>query len=310
VTSAQSDPLATGILEVGGGVTGLSSEQVAERVRENAINDVPVAPTRTVGQILRANVLTPFNALLGGLLAVILVVGPIQDALFGLVLIANSTVGIIQELRAKRTLDRLALLTAPRANILRAGRVSDHPVQEVVLDDVLSLRPGDQVVVDGVVLHAAGLELDESLLTGESEPVSKGVDDEVLSGSFVAAGSGLFRATRVGAGAYASQLAEDARRFTLVTSELRSGINRVIKLVGWAMLPTAAVLLYSQFNASSGIAAALCIRVGSGPSRPQARSGAGAAGSRDTRSSRRHLSRQDGDNHLRRLGRDRTPANW
>jgi cation-transporting ATPase E len=162
VTSAQSDPLATGILEVGGGVTGLSSEQVAERVRENAINDVPVAPTRTVGQILRANVLTPFNALLGGLLAVILVVGPIQDALFGLVLIANSTVGIIQELRAKRTLDRLALLTAPRANILRAGRVSDHPVQEVVLDDVLSLRPGDQVVVDGVVLHAAGLELDES----------------------------------------------------------------------------------------------------------------------------------------------------
>lgn len=241
----------------GGGVTGLSAEQVAERVRENAINDVPVAPTRTVGQILRANVLTPFNALLGGLLAVILVVGPIQDALFGLVLIANSTVGIIQELRAKRTLDRLALLTAPRAKIFRAGRVSDHPVQEVVLDDVLSLRPGDQVVVDGVVLQAAGLELDESLLTGESEPVSKGVNDEVLSGSFVAAGSGLFRATRVGAGAYASQLAEDARRFTLVTSELRSGINRVIKLVGWAMLPTAALLFYSQFNANRGIAAAL-----------------------------------------------------
>jgi cation-transporting ATPase E len=250
-------PLVSQIAVTGSSITGLSTEEVEERVRNNDVNDVPTAPSRTIGQILRANLLTPFNALLGGLFAVILVVGPIQDALFGLVLIANSSVGVIQELRAKRTLDRLALLSAPRASILRGGQINEHPVQEVVLDDVLSLRPGDQVVVDGVVLHTAGLELDESLLTGEAESVSKGAGDEVLSGSFVAAGSGLCRATRVGARAYASQLAEDARRFTLVRSELRSGINRVIRLVGWAMLPTAAVLLYSQFNANGGIAGAL-----------------------------------------------------
>ncbi|MDQ4027077.1 MAG: HAD-IC family P-type ATPase [Actinomycetota bacterium] len=238
-------------------VTGLTADEVATRVRNHDINDVPAAPTRTVADILRANLLTPFNALLGGLLAVILVVGPIQDALFGVVLVANALVGIVQELRAKRSLDHLALLSAPRARILRDGKIAEHDLGEVVLDDVLQLQPGDQVVVDGIVLESAELEIDESLLTGESDPVSKNGGDEVLSGSFVAAGSGLYQATRVGAKAYATELAEDARRFSLVHSELRSGINRVIKLVGWAMLPTAALLLYSQLDAHAGVKAAL-----------------------------------------------------
>jgi cation-transporting P-type ATPase E len=238
-------------------IAGLASDEVAARVRSHEINDVPAAPTRTVTDILRANLLTPFNALLGGLLAVILVVGPIQDALFGVVLVANALVGIVQELRAKRSLDHLALLSAPRARILRDGRIAEHNLGEVVLDDVLQLQPGDQVVVDGIVLESADLELDESLLTGESDAVSKGEGSEVLSGSFVAAGSGLYQATRVGAKAYATELAEDARRFSLVHSELRSGINRVIKLVGWAMLPTAALLLFSQLHAHAGVKAAL-----------------------------------------------------
>jgi cation-transporting ATPase E len=238
-------------------ITGLTPDEVEARVRNHEINDVPAAPTRTVADILRANLLTPFNALLGGLLAVILVVGPIQDALFGLVLVANALVGIVQELRAKRSLDHLALLSAPRARILRDGEITEHDLGEVVLDDVLHLQPGDQVVVDGIVLESADLEIDESLLTGESDPVPKGRGGEVLSGSFVAAGSGLYQATRVGAKAYATELAEDARRFSLVHSELRSGINRVIKLVGWAMLPTAALLLYSQLDAYSGVKAAL-----------------------------------------------------
>ena len=236
---------------------GLTAQEVAERVRRGDINDVPAAPTRTVAEILRANLLTPFNALLGGLLAVILVVGPMQDALFGVVLVANALVGIVQELRAKRSLDHLALLSAPRARLLRDGQIVEQEVGAVVLDDVLQLRPGDQVAVDGTVIEAIGLEIDESLLTGESDPVDKDTGSEVLSGSFVAAGSGLYRATRVGAEAYATKLAEDARRFTLVHSELRSGIDRVIKLVGWAMLPTALLLLYSQFKAHAGITAAL-----------------------------------------------------
>src|SRR5207344_2505847 len=114
-------------------------------------NLVPAAPSRTIPQILRANVLTPFNALLGGLLVVILVVGPLQDALFGLVLIANAATGIVQELRAKRTLDRLAVLNAPKATVVRGGVARSVAVREVVLGDVLELGPGDQVVVDGEV---------------------------------------------------------------------------------------------------------------------------------------------------------------
>ena len=239
------------------GRDGLSDAEAADRRARGLGNDVPETHTRSVAQIVRTNVLTPFNFLLGGLLAVILVVGPLQDALFGLVLIANALTGIVQELRAKKTLDELTVLTAPKARIIRSGVPREAAVAQVVLDDVIELRPGDQVVVDGVVMDSAGLEIDESLVTGESEPVEKAPGDEVLSGSFVAVGSGIFRATRVGADAYARRLADEARRFTLVHSELRSGLNRIIKLVGWAMLPTAALLLYSQLTAHAGVHDAL-----------------------------------------------------
>src|SRR5690606_28590990 len=148
------------------------------------------------------------------------VVGPLQDALFGIVLVSNALIGIVQELRAKRTLDRLAVLHAPRARVVRDGEVAEIAVEEVVIDDLLDLRAGDQVPADGVVHVSEGLEVDESLLTGESEPVHKVVDDEVLSGSIVVAGSGRMQATRVGADAYARRLATEARRFTLVRSEL------------------------------------------------------------------------------------------
>ena len=236
---------------------GLTDAEAAERRARGLGNDVPETHTRSVTQIVRTNVLTPFNFLLGGLLAVILVVGPLQDALFGLVIIANTLTGIVQELRAKRTLDKLTVLTAPKARIVRSGTPREVGIAEVVLDDVLELKPGDQVVVDGAVVESAGLEIDESMVTGESEPVDKSPGDEVLSGSFVAVGSGTFRATRVGADAYARRLADEARRFTLVHSELRSGLNQIIKLVGWAMLPTAALLLYSQLTANAGIHGAL-----------------------------------------------------
>jgi cation-transporting ATPase E len=217
------------------------------------VNDVPVLPSRTIGQIVRANVLTRFNALLGSLLVVILIVGPIQDALFGLVLISNAGIGIYQELRAKATLDRLAVLTSPTARIVREGEVRDAPVTDVVVDDVLELRPGDQVVVDGAVLEGSGLEVDESLLTGESEPVVKSPGADVLSGSFVAAGHGRFRATRVGADAYAMQLAEKARRFELTRSELRTGIDRILRIVTWLLVPTAALVAISQFRSNTNV---------------------------------------------------------
>ncbi len=228
---------------------GLTDAEVAERRRNGQTNDVPLRPSRTFGQIVRANVFTRFNALLGGLFVVILVAGQANDALFGGVLISNTLIGIIQETRAKRTLDRLAVLSAPRARIRRDGTEQDLDVAEVVLDDVLLLGQGDQVVVDGELLDTFGLEIDESLLTGEADPVAKEPGDEVLSGSFVTAGTGAYRATKVGREAYAVRLAEDARKFTLVRSELYQGIDHIIKVVSWAMVPTGTLLLISQIIA-------------------------------------------------------------
>ncbi len=227
---------------------GLDDAAVRERVDRGQVNQVPATTSRTIGQIVRSNVMTPFNALLGTLFVVILLTGAVQDALFGIVLVANTAIGIVQEVRAKRTLDRLAVLTTPRARVVRDGRVQEIPVEQVVLDDVLELRPGDQVVVDGRVLTSDGLEVDESLLSGESAPLAKDAGAEVLSGSFDAAGTGRFQATRVGRAAYAATLAEQAKRFAPVRSELRDGINRILVLVTWAIVPTAALLFVSQFR--------------------------------------------------------------
>ncbi len=229
----------------------MTAAAVAERVARGQTNTAGERTSRTFTEIVRANVFTRFNAILGVMLAVILVVGPIQDATFGLVLVANALIGITQEVRAKRTLDRLAVLNAPRAKVLRDGRVEELAVEAVVLDDLVVLSTGDQVPCDGVVCASSGLEIDESLLTGESEPVDKAAGDEVLSGSFVVAGNGQFQATRVGSEAYARRLAEEARRFTLTRSELMDGINLILRLVVWALIPTAALLMWSQLRDDS-----------------------------------------------------------
>jgi cation-transporting P-type ATPase E len=236
---------------------GLTGAEVAARVSSGAVNVQPGGTSRTVVQIALANVLTRFNAILGGLLVVVLAVGDVRDALFGLVLIANSGVGIVQELRAKRALDRLALLGAPHVTVVRDSRHRQLQVDEVVRDDVVVLRSGDQIVVDGPVLQSAGLDVDESLLTGEPDPVPKGVGDDVLSGSFVASGTGMMLATGVGADSHAARLAAEAGRFTLARSELRSGIDQILRLVTWALIPTAGLLLYSQLRAHSSVPEAL-----------------------------------------------------
>ena len=168
-----------------GGLTGLTVEEVSERIADGRVNDVPDAPVRTTREILRANVLTPVNAIMGALLALILVAGFPGDALFAGVIVSNSVIGTVQELRARRTLNELAVLSAPRARVVRDGGTLDLDVSGVVADDLLALAPGDQVVVDGTVVEGVGLEVNESLLTGEADPVEKVAGDEVLSGSFV-----------------------------------------------------------------------------------------------------------------------------
>src|SRR5436190_10922333 len=227
---------------------GLTSAQVAERRSRGLTNAGGERTSRSVAEILRANILTRFNFILGALLAVILAAGQPQDALFGIVLVTNALIGIGQELRAKRTLDRLAVLSAPRIRVIRDGGPRDIAVEELVADDLVDLRTGDQLVADGVVRESASLQADESLLTGESEPVDKRPGDRLLSGSFVVAGSGGYQATEVGAEAYARKLAAQARRFTLVRSELVAGINQILRYVTWAIPPVAVLLVISQLH--------------------------------------------------------------
>jgi cation-transporting ATPase E len=227
---------------------GLSSAQVAERRSRGLTNAGGERTSRSVAEILRANILTRFNLILGVLLAVILVAGQPQDALFGIVLVTNALIGIGQEVRAKRTLDRLAVLSAPRVRVIRDGAPRDIAVDELVADDLVDLRAGDQLVADGVVRASASMQADESLLTGESEPVDKRAGDQLLSGSFVVAGSGGYQATGVGAEAYARKLAAQARRFTLVRSELVAGINQILRYVTWAIPPVAVLLILSQLH--------------------------------------------------------------
>jgi len=227
---------------------GLTSAQVAERRSRGLTNAGGETTSRSVADILRANILTRFNLILGVLLAVILVFGQPQDALFGIVLVTNALIGIAQELRAKRTLDRLAVLSAPRVRVTRDGAQAEIAVEQLVADDLVDLRVGEQLVADGVVRASASLQADESLLTGESEPVDKQAGDQLLSGSFVVAGSGDYQATGVGADAYARKLAAQARRFTLVRSELIAGINQILRYVTWAMPPVAVLLILSQLH--------------------------------------------------------------
>ncbi|MEV7793083.1 HAD-IC family P-type ATPase [Streptomyces sp. NPDC087512] len=226
--------------------TGLTSAEVAERVARGQVNDVPVRSSRSLGEIVRANVFTRFNAIIGVLWVIMLFVAPIQDSLFGFVILANTGIGIVQEWRAKKTLDSLAVIGEVRPAVRREGRTAEISTSQIVLDDVIEIGPGDKAVVDGVCVEADGLEIDESLLTGEADPVVKRPGDRVMSGSFVVAGGGAFRATKVGREAYAAQLAEEASRFTLVQSELRSGISTILKYVTWMMVPTAIGLIISQ----------------------------------------------------------------
>ncbi len=228
--------------------TGLSTAQVDERVADGRVNDVPDAPVRTFPQIVRANVLTPVNAIISTLFVLILVAGFPADALFAGVVVSNSVIGIGQEVQARRTLTALAVLSAPKARVRRDGNPVEIGVSGVVADDLLELAPGDQVVVDGEIVHAVGLEIDESLLTGESDAVEKEAGSEVLSGSFVSAGSGLYRATRIGADSYAAKLAEEARRFELAGSELRSGVNVVLRWLTFIIPPASIMLLLRQLE--------------------------------------------------------------
>ena len=233
--------------------TGLTDAEVAQRVAGGKTNDVPTRAARSVSEIVRANVFTRINAILSVLLVIVLSTGSVINGAFGLLIIANSAIGIIQELRAKQTLDKLAIVGQAKPLVRRQSGTKALLPNEVVLDDVIEIGPGDQIVVDGEVLEESNLEADESLLTGEADPIAKDAGDNVMSGSFVVAGSGAYRATKVGREAYAAKLAEEASKFTLVNSELRSGINKILQFITYLLIPAGLLIIYTQlFTTDAG----------------------------------------------------------
>ncbi|HQV20749.1 MAG TPA: HAD-IC family P-type ATPase, partial [Gordonia sp. (in: high G+C Gram-positive bacteria)] len=241
-----------------GAFPGLSADEVAERVAAGQVNALPDKSGRTVAEIVRANVFTRINAILGILFVIVAITGSFKNGLFALILVANSGIGIFQEIRAKKTLDALAIVGQTRPVVRRSGVAAEIDPDEVVLDDIIEIGSGDQVVVDGEVVTAAALDVDESLLTGEADPIHKKPGNKILSGSFVVAGSGAYRATKVGADAYAAQLAAEASKFTLVSSELRGGIDKILKVITWLLIPAGVLTIVNQlFFSDNGLKRAL-----------------------------------------------------
>lgn len=231
---------------------GLSAEQVAERVRLGLSNNHKQSSSRSLVSILRANLFTLFNAVVGGSFILLLVLGQWKDALFGFAVVSNVLIGIIQEYSSKRSLDRLTLLHQPLARVKRSGVVEEIPVAQIVLDDLLVLKLGDQILADATVLLSNDLEVDESLLTGEAEAVDKVGGNSLLAGSGVVAGNGTARVVRVGPETYASQLTLEARRFSLVNSELRNALRRIVRWITWALIPIMAIVINGQMQAAGG----------------------------------------------------------
>jgi len=231
---------------------GLSEAEARRRLPERP----PPAPTstgRSYGSIVRANVLTVFNLILAAFGAVTLLYGDWRDALFLGILVANTSIGIVQEVRAKHALERLAALVAPTATVVRDGRPRPLHVDEVVPGDLVRLAPGDQAVADGRIVAAEGLTLDESILTGESVPIRRGLGEEVRSGSFAVEGRGSYVVEGVGVESYAERIAGEARAFRHPRSPLERAFNRLLLVLVAVMLPLSAVLGVSLWERDASL---------------------------------------------------------
>ena len=241
-------------------VTGLTSEEAALRLRARGSLE-HAASSRSYASIVRANVLTVFNLILAVFGALMLSFGSWQDALFLGVLVANSTIGIAQEIRAKKALDRLSALVVPTATVVRDGEAHRLPREDVVVGDLVLLEPGDQLVADGRVEAGEGLLLDESILSGESESVARAPGDELRSGSFVAEGTGRYTVTAVGKESYAARVTGQARAFRHPRSPLERAMNRLLYLLVAAMVPLGSLLGYALWERDAPVREAVTTSV-------------------------------------------------
>ena len=236
--------------------TGLTEAEAARRLAESGDRAAPKS-SRSYASIVRANVFTVFNAILAGFGAVTLIFGDARDALFLGIIVANAAIGIRQEVKAKRALDKLSLLVAPRARVQRDGSTREIPVTDVVLDDLVLLEPGEQVIADGQVVASSDLQLDESVLTGESEPARRGVGDEVRSGAFVTEGTGAYVVTAVGADSFAARITGEARSFRHPRSPLERAINRLLYALVALVIGLGAILGFSLYHRHVKVGAAV-----------------------------------------------------
>ncbi|QOR47664.1 HAD-IC family P-type ATPase [Trueperella pecoris] len=227
-------------------VLGLTSAEVAQRRADGRANELPPRTGKTVGRIVSQNVFTRINAILSVLFVMVLTTGSLINAAFGLLIVVNSGIGIVQELRAKRTLESLTIVGEEHPRVWRDGEIVEVTQEELVLDDVVRVGAGNQIVVDGVVKTSDYLSVDESNLTGESDAVRKVPGDAIMSGSFVVSGTGDYEVTKVGADSYAAKLAAEASRFSLAHSELQAGINAILKYITWVLIPVGLLTIYSQ----------------------------------------------------------------
>ena len=234
---------ATQVLPSNDSGSGLTSAEAAERL--HALGPAQPHSSRSTSSIIAGNVFTLFNLIIGIFFVLILSLSLWADAIFGLIAIINTWIGIRQELKAKETLDRLAVLVAPRAEVIRDGAALELLSDEVVPGDLIRLSPGDQVVADGRVVSTRGLTVDESMLTGESDPIGKQPGEEVFSGGFVISGSGFCEVTAVREDSYAGKIAGEARAFRHPPSPLEKEVNQVILVCTWVLLPLAALLIGS-----------------------------------------------------------------
>lgn len=233
-------------------VDGLSDEEVAEAVSRGDVNITSKQTSRSLMDIVRANVFTLFNAIIFTAMVVVLATGSWKDAVFGVVILVNTGIGIVTELKAKHTLDRLSILIAARAMVRRGGENIEIAHKDIVLGDVLWLRAGEQVPADVEVLESWGLEMDESMLTGESATVRKAQGDDVYSGSTAVSGMALTRVTAVGEHSYAAKLAAQAKVYTKTISDLSRGINTILKYMTMVVVPLCVLLVWSQMHKVGG----------------------------------------------------------
>ncbi|MDK7091244.1 HAD-IC family P-type ATPase [Bifidobacterium breve] len=239
------------------GVTGLTSKEVVQRIESGQSNAVKTSTSRSVQDIVRANVFTLFNGIIFAAMVLVLITGSWRDAVFGFVIIINTGIGIVTELRAKRTLDKLSILVASEFLVHRDGRDVEVPHNEIVLDDLLWIRAGEQVPADGQIIQTWGLELDESMLTGESRTVRHKVGEQVYSGATAVSGMALVKVNAVGSHSYAATLTAQAKVYKKTVSDLNKGINTILKFMTFLVVPLCILLILSQIHTVGGWGTAL-----------------------------------------------------